>query len=182
MTDEKLSIRGDCDVASAIFGFVGVLLGSLTTSVLTIYKARLAARHEVELRDQQYERDRKSAHDAFQRESICGLQTAVADLLKAVHDELDRQLVESHGSGTWPARQWETPTAKGWSDAVLQLELSRARVLDQELRDFADQLRTVAGNAIWANDLPTARRLSEQLEPLQIRFNESVAQIFRSLF
>ncbi len=169
-------------MASAIFGFVGVLLGSLTTSVLTIYKDRLAARHEIELRDQQYERGRTAARDAFQRESICALQTAVLDLLKSVHDELDRQLTESQGSGTWPARQWETPTAKGWSEAVLQLELSRARVLDQELRDFADQLRTIAGNTIWAANLTAARQLSEQLEPLQIRFNKTVAQIFRSLF
>jgi hypothetical protein len=169
-------------VTSAIFGFVGVLLGSLTTSVLTIYKDKLAARHEIELRDQQYERDRKAARDDFQRESICALQTAVSDLLKSVHDELDRQLAESQGPGAWPARQWETLTAKGWSKAVLQLELSRARVLDQELRDLADQLRTVAGDAIWAPDLATARRLSEQLEPLQIRFNDTVAQTFRSLF
>ena len=110
------------------------------------------------------------------------MQTAVLDLLKSVHDELDRQLTESQGSGTWPARQWETPTAKGWSEAVLQLELSRARVLDQELRDFADQLRTIAGNTIWAANLTAARQLSEQLEPLQIRFNKTVAQIFRSLF
>lgn len=171
-----------CVVASAIFGFVGVLLGSLTTAVLTIYKDKLAARHDVQLRDQQYERDRKAARDSFQRESLCALQSAVSDLLQSAHVELDRQLAEFQGSGTWPARQWETPTAKGWSEAVLQLEQSRARIFDQEIRDFAGQLRTVAGDAIWATELHTARQLSEQLEPLQIRFNETVAQTFRSLF
>jgi hypothetical protein len=53
----------------ALFGFAGVVLGSLTTSVLTIYKDRLAARREIAIRDQQYERDRDAARNAFQRES-----------------------------------------------------------------------------------------------------------------
>jgi hypothetical protein len=35
----------------ALFGFVGVVLGFLTTSVLTIYKDRLAARHDIAIRD-----------------------------------------------------------------------------------------------------------------------------------
>lgn len=168
--------------SEAVFGFVGVLLGSLTTSVLTIYKDRLTARHETQLRDQQYERDRKAARDAFQRESICALQIAVADLIKAVYDELDRQLAEWPDSDIWPARKWETPTAKGWSEAVLHLELSSARVLDQQLRDLAGQLRTLAGNTIWATDLATARQYSKQLEPMQIRLNQTAAQIFQSLF
>jgi|SRR5215472_9454078 len=63
--------------SQAIFGFIGVILGSLTTSVLTIYRERLATRRELTIRDQQYERDRKAARDTFQRESILALQSAV---------------------------------------------------------------------------------------------------------
>lgn len=169
-------------MASAIFGFVGVLLGSLTTSILTIYKDKLAARHDIELRDLQYERDRKAARDAFQRESVCALQAAVSDLLKSVHAELDRQLAEFQASDAWPARRWETPTAKGWSEAVLRLELSRARVQDEELRKYSGRLRVVAGDAIWAADFAAARQLSEQLEPLEMHFNEKAARIFEGLF
>jgi hypothetical protein len=68
--------------SQAIFGFIGVILGSLTTSVLTIYRERLATRHEFTIRDQQYERDRKAARDSFQRESILALQSAVFDVIK----------------------------------------------------------------------------------------------------
>ncbi|TDB75199.1 hypothetical protein E1264_40140 [Actinomadura sp. KC216] len=106
----------------------GVLLGSLITSVLTIYKDKLAARREIGLRDQQYQRDRVTERNAFQRDNIC----------------------------------------------ALQLELSRARVLDQQLRDMADQLRSIVGVAIRAPDPAKARELSEQLEPLQMRFNEAM--------
>jgi hypothetical protein len=84
----------------ALFGFVGVVLGSLTTSVLTIYKDRLAARHDVAVREQQYERDRATARNAFQRESVLALQSAVSDMLKAVYDELDRAVAESQRLGS----------------------------------------------------------------------------------
>src|SRR5215472_6428556 len=131
--------------SQAIFGFIGVILGSLTTSVLTIYRERLTTRRELTIRDQQYERDRKAARDAFQRESILALQSAVFDVIKAAYDELDRILTELRNTGKWSARQWETPTATGWSAAVLKLESSRARVFDEELRSLAEELWTVAG-------------------------------------
>ncbi|WP_433222954.1 hypothetical protein [Microtetraspora malaysiensis] len=168
--------------AEALFGFIGVLLGSLTTSVLTIYKERLTTRREGELRDRQYERERRSARDAFQRDSILMLQSAVADLLKSVHGELDRAIALAQESGQWPSRQWETPTAVGWSEAVLALELSRARVFGDELRSLAAELRITAGDSIWAKSSEEAREFSERLEPLQIRFNEAVARLLPSLY
>jgi hypothetical protein len=169
-------------MASAIFAFVGVLLGSLITSVLTIYKDQLTARHEIKVRDQQYERDRRADRDAFQRESILALQTAVSGVIKAAYDELDRLLAEFRESGSWPARQWETPTAKGWSEAVLQLQLAAARVLNQGLRELAQEIQRAAGDAIWAADLASARRHCDRIEPLHVRFNDSANRIFASLF
>ncbi|WP_251091533.1 hypothetical protein [Streptomyces sp. Caat 7-52] len=168
-------------MASAIFAFVGVLLGSLTTSVLTIYKDRLAARHETMVRDQQYERDRQAARDDFQRESVQALQTAVSEVIKAAYEELDRVLAEFRESGSWSARRWETPTAQGWSEAVLQLQLSAARVLDGELRGLAHEIQRAAGEAIWAADLTAAKRHSRNLEPLHVRFNDTANRIFASL-
>ncbi|GAA1279870.1 hypothetical protein Psi02_78350 [Planotetraspora silvatica] len=166
----------------AIFGLVGVLLGSLTTSILTIYKERLTTRHEAALRDLQYERERKSARDAFQRDSIQTLQSAVSELIKSVYAELDRVLAITRESGKWPVRQWETPTAVGWSAAVLLLESSRARVFDDELRSLAAELRTVAGDCIWAKNLEEAKERSKRLEPLQIQFNEAAAELLPSLY
>ncbi|GGL93271.1 hypothetical protein GCM10010129_41290 [Streptomyces fumigatiscleroticus] len=168
-------------MAAAILAFVGVLLGSLTTSVLTIYKDRLAARHEIVIRDQQYERERQAARNDFQRESIQALQTAVSDVIKAAYEELDRVLAELRESGSWSARQWETPTAEGWSDSVLRLQLSAARVLDEELRGLAHEIQRVAGEAIWAADLAAAKQHSRKLEPLHVRFNDTANRIFAAL-
>lgn len=168
--------------SEAIFGFVGVVLGSLATSVLTIYRERLATRREITIRDQQYERDRKTSRDTFQRESILALQSAVFDMIKAVYDELDRLLTKTRETGQWPARQWETPTATGWSAAVLKLESSRARVFDDELRSLAGDLRTVAGDAVWAESRHAAEQLSASIEPLQRQFQEAVTRVLPSLY
>jgi hypothetical protein len=168
--------------SEAIFGFVGVVLGSLTTSVLTIYRERLATRREITLRDQQYERDRKASRDAFQRESILALQSAVLDLIKAVYDELDRMLSEVQSTGHWPARKWETPTAAGWSSALLKLESSRARVFDDEIRSLAGDVRAAAGDAVWARTIEAAKESSQPLEALQHKFQEAVTRVLPSLY
>jgi len=52
-------------MSSAILGLVGVLLGSLSTSLLTIYTERLATRREQAARDEQDKRDRSTARDIF---------------------------------------------------------------------------------------------------------------------
>ncbi len=169
-------------MTAAIFGFAGVLLGSLTTSILTIYREHLVTRREHAVREQQHERDRKAARDTFQRDSILALQSAVTDLIEAAYAELDRLLAESRRTGEWSARQWETPTAAGWSTALLSLESSRARVFDDEIRSLADELRTTAGESVWAVDLDTAREASQKIEPLLGRFNAAVTAILPALY
>ncbi len=166
----------------ALFGFAGVILGALTTSLLTIYRDRLTVRQENLVRDQQYERNRESAVSAFQRESILALQTAITDLIKAAYSEMDRMIAEVAKTGAWPVRKWATPTAVGWSDSLLSLETSRARVFDADLRSLADELRTTAGESIWADTPEGCKERSQHLEPLLERFNERVNKILPTLY
>ncbi|MFE4422009.1 hypothetical protein [Streptomyces sp. NPDC056817] len=168
--------------ADAVFGFVGVVLGSLTTSALTIYKERIAGSREAAARDQQFERDRKAARDVFQRDSVLALQAAVTDLIKAAYDEMDRLLAELQETGEWTARVWETPTAAGWSAAVLSLEMAQARVFDDEIRALATELRVAAGESVWANDVEKCKQASRQLESLQIQFHGAVARVLPTLY
>jgi hypothetical protein len=75
-----------------------------------------------------------------------------------------------------------TPTAAGWSTALLSLESSRARVFDEEIRSLADQLRTVAGESVWAPDLEAAKEASRKLEPLLGRLNAAVNAALPALY
>jgi hypothetical protein len=168
--------------AQALFGFAGVILGAVITSILSLYREGLVGKRELAILAQQHERERKSAHDTFQRESILALQTAVTDLVKAAYEETDRLLAEFKRTGQWNTRQWETPTATGWSAAILTLESSRARVFDEELRNLAGELRTAAGNCVWADDLDSAKEASRPIEQLLRRFHAGVTKILPTLY
>ncbi len=169
-------------MSSAVFGLVGVLLGSLSTSIVTIYRENLTTRREQAARDEQYERDRNTARNIFQRESILALQKAISDLISAANTELDRMVAEFNQTGHWAARKWETPTATGWSDALLRLELAQARVFDDELRSLAAQLLILARQSIWANSLAASKRRNQEMEPVHLRFNERITSALPSLY
>ena len=82
----------------------------------------------------------------------------------------------------WPTRKWETPTAVGWSAALLALETSRARVFNAELRTMADELRTVAGDYVWSDGPAVAEERGRPHEPLLRRLNDSVNQVLPALY
>jgi hypothetical protein len=44
--------------ASAVYGFIGVLLGSVTTAVLTVYREQVVSRREREARERQRMQER----------------------------------------------------------------------------------------------------------------------------
>lgn len=170
------------EVAAAVFGFIGVIFGSISTAILTIYKERVTGRREIETREQQYERERRTAREVFQRDSILALQTAITSLIGTAYDQLDRLLAEYHEAGVWRARTWETPTAKDWSADLLSLEAARARVFDDELRMLAEELRDAAGRSVWAASRESAEESSKPLEALNRAFNDRVHRCLPSLY
>lgn len=172
----------EAELEAAIFGFIGVVFGSISTAVLTIYKERVTGRREIEQRDRQYERDRKTVRDVFQRDSILALQASVTSLISAAYGELDRLLGMYRETGRWETRSWDTPTAQDWSSALLGLENARARVFDDELRMLAAELRERAGNSIWADSRDTAQEYSGPLEALNTRFNDAVRRVLPPLY
>lgn len=169
-------------MSEALFGLIGVLVGSLITAGVTIYAERQKGRREAAHSERQYELERLSARNTFQRDSILTLQTATADLIKSAYAELDRLIAREKETGQWPARQWQTPTAVGWSTALLLLKSSRARVFDEEIRSLAMDLQRAAGDSIWAKSISEAEEHSKRLEPLLDRFDDAVARTLPSLY
>lgn len=168
--------------AEALYGFIGVLLGSATTTVLTVYRERLVGSREREARQHQREQDRKDERNSFQRQSILALQDAVSDLVKAVYNEQDRMLEEMRETSRWPSRLWETPTAEGWEDANLLLQVSRARVFDEAIRNEARDIRDSARACIYAGSLDETKKMNNQLRRLYERFNDMIADVLPGLY
>ncbi|MGW0197994.1 hypothetical protein [Nonomuraea sp. NPDC003201] len=169
-------------MSEALSGLIGVLVGSIITAIVTIYAEHQKGKREAAQSERQHERERRSARDTFQRDSILTLQTAVADLIKSAYEELDRVIAIAKETGQWPARQWETPTAVGWSTALVLLKSYRARVFDEEIRSLAKELQKAAGDSIWAKSMDEAEQHSKRLEPLLDRFNDAVARTLPSLY
>ncbi|MGN9846898.1 hypothetical protein ACTMTI_53295 [Nonomuraea sp. H19] len=174
--------KGESYMSQAVFGLIGVLVGSVITAFVTIYAERQKGKREAAQSDRQYERERQSVRDTFQRDSILTLQNAIADLIKSAYAELDRLIAATKETGQWPGRQWETPTAVGWSASLLLLKSSRARVFNEEIRSLATELEKAAGDSIWANSLDEAEQHSKRIEPLLDRFNDAVARTLPSLY
>jgi hypothetical protein len=166
----------------ALYGFIGVLLGSATTAVLTIYQERLVSTREREARSHQQDQERNDQRNTFQRQSMLALQDATSDLVKAVYNEQDRMLGEMRKTKKWPSRQWETPTAVGWEDANLLLQISRARVFDEPIRDLASDIRDKARDCIYATSLEEAKELNRQLRELYARFNDMISGLLPGLY
>jgi hypothetical protein len=82
----------------------------------------------------------------------------------------------------WPSRQWETPTAAGWEDANLLLQVSRARIFDEAIRDIAREIRDVARECIYANSIDETKEMNTQLRQLYERFNDMIADILPRLY
>ncbi|MET9243890.1 hypothetical protein [Nonomuraea sp. NPDC003709] len=157
-------------------------MGSIITAIVTIYAEHQKSKREAAQSERQHERERRSARDTFQRDSILTLQTAAADLIKSAYEELDRVIAIAKETGQWPARRWETPTAVGWSTALVLLKSSRARVFNEEIRSLAMELQKAAGDSIWSKSMDEAEQHSKRLEPLLDRFNDAVARTLPSLY
>ncbi|MFI9845207.1 hypothetical protein ACIHFD_49870 [Nonomuraea sp. NPDC051941] len=157
-------------------------MGSIITAIVTIYAEHQKGKREAAQSERQHERERRSARDTFQRDSILTLQTAVADLIKSAYEELDGVIAIAKETGQWPTRQWETPAAVGWSTALVLLKSSRARVFNEEIRSLAMELQKAAGDSIWAKSMDEAEQHSKRLEPLLDRFNDAVARTLPSLY
>jgi hypothetical protein len=169
-------------VAAAIYGLVGVLLGSVTTVVLTVYQERRLSSREREARQHERDQDREDERNTFQRESLLALQEAVTDLVKSLFNEQDRMLNEMRQTGKWPVRQWETPTATGWQDAELRLQVSSARVFDREVRDLARKINVAARESVWAGTLEKAKDLNVEIDKDREHFNDLISNALPSLY
>lgn len=166
----------------ALIAFAGVALGVISTSFLTLYKERLTLRKERETRAEQREQSRRDNREAFQRETLLALQQAVTDLIKSVYDEQDRMVIELAETSEWPARQWTTPTAKGWTDAELRLAQLQVRVFDNELRRLSKQIRSSGRRAVWAPTVAEAQEANDVLKGASDAFNDRAANMLPTLY
>jgi hypothetical protein len=155
---------------TAAIGLLGVLLGSLITAFLTVYQEWVTTR-----------REREEQRKVFQRDSVLALQGVLTELELAVYREQDRMVTEMKSVGSWPARQWETPTAEAWQDTFIRAEALRARLFDDKLCGWASEIGKVSHSSIWSASLEDAQHANKKLRRLSARFNQRVREVLQEL-
>lgn len=91
-------------------------------------------------------------------------------------------LEEMRETNRWPSRQWETATAVGWEDANLLLQVSRARVFDEAIRDLSRDIRDKARECIYSSSLDETKEVNMQLRELYDRFNHMIASVLPEFY
>jgi hypothetical protein len=102
--------------------------------------------------------------------------------VKSVYDEQDRMLVEMEQTSSWPVRRWETPTAAGWADAEMRLEMLRVRVLLRRFPNLRGQVRAASKKSVWAEHIGDAKQSNQLLEQLFENFNDKVGRALPKLY
>src|SRR5687768_6927831 len=153
---------------SAVWGFLGVVIGGVVTGAITIWAQLLRGRQEADLDSAKRSHDRRVDREGFQQANLLELQVALDEWvgieLGRLEDTIAGERVPDAG-----ARAADAPTRR--------LAYLTERVTDEALRQRLTKIRTTAWSTGGEAELEAARtRLPEEARAAQ----EQVGALLRS--
>lgn len=133
---------------SAIWGFVGVVVGAVITGFVTIRAESLRADKAAALDSAQRENARRLERDAFQRENLLLLQAKLVEWLRAMTDMYTADLASVRETGEIDLLPGEGPSRE--MSAGREFMYLTERVTDDQLRERLTALRALAVKAAQA--------------------------------
>jgi hypothetical protein len=134
---------------SAVWGFLGVVIGGVVTGAITIWAQLLRGRQEAELDSAKRTDDRRAGREGFQQANLLELQIALDEWvgieLGRLEDTIAGERVPDPG-----ARAADAPTRR--------LAYLTERVTDDGLRQRLTRIRTTAWSTGDESELEAARR------------------------
>jgi hypothetical protein len=171
----------DPAVVTALAGALGVVAGSLVSTVGVVFRERMASRREQEAQQALRRQQLTDERAAFQRDTILALQDAVGDLWALSADAYNRALASKAETGEWPPpERTEWPRLNVVSARITAL---RARVLDEELRSLVRELQTSIWSAVevsdWREQPARMQAARDPMNRMQERVNLLLKELFR---
>jgi hypothetical protein len=165
---------------TAIWGFVGVVVGSLITAIVTIGGELLRGRHESLLDTKKRQDDRHIESDRIQRETLLELQDRLTDWMQ------DRPV--------WNPDESSYRKRRGTSGIDKEMEqfaersvlagrsLARLtqRVLDDDLREALLELQTLSGEAVFAKDREELKDIWFKTTFAELRVQVKLGHVLRT--
>jgi hypothetical protein len=158
-------------MSTAVWGFLGVVLGGVLTGTMSLWQVQLVTRREREAREALREQERRDRRDAFQRETILAVQDAVAEYWPTMTDA---------------ARLREQPAPSIWSPAARALHwrinMLRARIFDEELRQLVAELQGGIYRVVKAEDLDSIETYAIEADRLTKQMYNRMNLLLKDLF
>jgi hypothetical protein len=140
----------DPTAISALAGALGVVVGSLVSSVGIVLRERLVGRREHEAQQALRLQQLADQRAAFQRDTILALQDAMGELWALSADAHNRALTSKHETGSWPPP--DPAMLPGLNSVSERATALRARVFDDDLRGLVSELHRGIWRAVEAAD------------------------------
>jgi hypothetical protein len=161
-------------LATLILGYVG----SLVTEWV---RDSRAATREARAQDQARTHDRVERRNEFQRQTLLSMQEAVFDLVRSVGALHTEDLVTHQRTGKWNELGSDEWNEKNMVANRMNAMLS-ARVLDDNLREQIERLRTAATRVLLARSKQESEKEMDNMVALFEHVNGRVGEILRSLY
>jgi hypothetical protein len=169
-------------VGQAALTFLGVVLGAVIGGGVTLWQTYLAAQREREGRQIERAQGRKDAHDAFQRDAILALQSALEDYWQVVTDWLNQVTGATTAEGEQPPTRPPYELRLRTHAASGRLASTRAHVFDDELRRLAKRVDHQGIFVTAAKSVDLKRKgWSNGADELE-KFHDRVNVLLRDLF
>jgi hypothetical protein len=117
----------------AVWGFIGVIIGGLTTGLVTLGVELIRANKAASLDSAKRQDDRQLGRDQFQRETLLKLQAAINELMAALH----ALPTPTKGAVTRPGAE---ATVSAYGRTALRVGTLGSRVDDEMVRTATEKL------------------------------------------
>lgn len=125
---------------SAVWGFIGVVVGGLITGIVSIWLEQIRADKAAALDSARRRDDRRLGHDNFQRETLLAFQEAINAVARTTIQIHHHDVMASKKGGAWRSTPLDPELDSAAQQASLLLSTLRSRVADDELRSMAQRL------------------------------------------
>ena len=164
-------------MSSAIWGFIGTLVGALASIATT----SISSWNTFRIQKLSNKEDRKERSRAFQRETLLELQEELVDYMRLFGEAYFEQLESYKKTGDWRSLLSDEINEKiRLSNAKTAVLIER--LIDEEIRNNLNELKNLVSRGLLANTKEEAetyqRKASEKFEEC----NKSLGAVLRSYY
>ncbi len=163
---------------SAIWGFIGTIVGALASMITTI----LSTRNSAWLHKQAVEQEKEERKRAFQRETLIELQNVMHDLMRLITQAHLEDAKAHYAGGIWGKNLLSEEVSSGQRLARRKLVILIERIANDELREKLKIVNGELSNSTDSGDLMDSEYKLHAAASKVTNVMEHIGQVLRSQY